>query len=132
VALAAGGALWEKAASNEQVVQGRRGEERRDARHVIAVDNLARDARYALRRIRRAPAFAVGVWSNSTIRTLSDLLMLRCDTDSGAFAAGRIHWRTIVVNRELAARNQYARTFDVFKGKRENGHRASRALLTTP
>jgi putative ABC transport system permease protein len=32
-----------------------------DARGVVAVDNLARDARYALRRIRRAPAFAAGV-----------------------------------------------------------------------
>jgi predicted permease len=34
---------------------------RRDARGVVAIDNLARDARYALRRIRRAPAFALGV-----------------------------------------------------------------------
>lgn len=36
-------------------------EETRDARGVVAVDNLLRDARYALRRIRRAPAFAAGV-----------------------------------------------------------------------
>ena len=35
--------------------------ETQDARGVVAVDNLARDARYALRRIRRAPAFAGGV-----------------------------------------------------------------------
>jgi putative ABC transport system permease protein len=32
-----------------------------DARGVVAIDNLARDARYAVRRIRRAPAFAFGV-----------------------------------------------------------------------
>jgi len=36
-------------------------EETRDARGVVAIDNLVRDARYALRRIRRAPAFAAGV-----------------------------------------------------------------------
>jgi predicted permease len=36
-------------------------EETRDARGVVAFDDLARDARYALRRIRRAPAFASGV-----------------------------------------------------------------------
>ncbi|MGQ0642767.1 MAG: ADOP family duplicated permease [Gemmatimonadaceae bacterium] len=33
----------------------------RDARGVAALDNVARDARFALRRIRRAPAFAAGV-----------------------------------------------------------------------
>jgi putative ABC transport system permease protein len=36
-------------------------EEVRDARGVVALDNLARDARFALRRLRRAPAFAAGV-----------------------------------------------------------------------
>jgi len=36
-------------------------EETRDARGLVVVDNLARDARYALRRIVRAPAFAIGV-----------------------------------------------------------------------
>lgn len=36
-------------------------EETRDARGVVALDNLARDARFALRRIRRAPGFAAGV-----------------------------------------------------------------------
>src|SRR5688572_23475145 len=36
-------------------------EETSDARGVIAIDNLARDTRFALRRIRRAPAFAAGV-----------------------------------------------------------------------
>ena len=36
-------------------------EETSDARGVVAIDNLARDTRYALRRIRRAPAFAGGV-----------------------------------------------------------------------
>ena len=36
-------------------------EETRDARGIVAVDNLLRDARFALRRIRRAPAFATGV-----------------------------------------------------------------------
>jgi predicted permease len=41
--------------------QQRFDEETRDARGVVAIDNLARDARYALRRIRRAPAFAGGV-----------------------------------------------------------------------
>ena len=32
-----------------------------DARGVVAVDNLARDAQYAVRRIRRAPSFSAGV-----------------------------------------------------------------------
>ena len=41
--------------------QQRFAEETRDARGVVAIDNLVRDARYALRRIRRAPAFATGV-----------------------------------------------------------------------
>ena len=36
-------------------------EESGDARGVVAVDNLARDARFAFRRVRRAPAFAAGV-----------------------------------------------------------------------
>jgi predicted permease len=36
-------------------------EETTDARGVVALDNLARDARFALRRLRRAPAFAAGV-----------------------------------------------------------------------
>ena len=36
-------------------------EETADARGVVAVDNLTRDARFALRRVRRAPAFAAGV-----------------------------------------------------------------------
>ncbi|MGH7638945.1 MAG: ADOP family duplicated permease [Gemmatimonadaceae bacterium] len=36
-------------------------EETRDARGVVALDNIARDTRFALRRIRRAPAFAAGV-----------------------------------------------------------------------
>jgi len=36
-------------------------EETSDARGVVALDNLARDARFAVRRIRRAPAFAAGV-----------------------------------------------------------------------
>jgi putative ABC transport system permease protein len=36
-------------------------EETSGARGVVAIDNLARDARYALRRIRLAPAFAAGV-----------------------------------------------------------------------
>src|SRR3712207_4088284 len=36
-------------------------EETRDARGVAALDNLARDIRLALRRIRRAPGFAAGV-----------------------------------------------------------------------
>lgn len=35
--------------------------ETRDTRGVAAIDNLTRDARFALRRIRRAPAFAAGV-----------------------------------------------------------------------
>jgi predicted permease len=37
------------------------GEETRDARGVVALDNLARDTRFALRRLKRAPAFAIGV-----------------------------------------------------------------------
>src|SRR5262245_8967008 len=36
-------------------------EETRDARGVVALDNLARDIRFALRRVRRAPGFAAGV-----------------------------------------------------------------------
>lgn len=36
-------------------------EETRDARGVVALDNVARDARFAVRRLRRGPAFAVGV-----------------------------------------------------------------------
>jgi putative ABC transport system permease protein len=36
-------------------------EETSDARGVVAIDNLARDIRFALRRIRRAPHFAAGV-----------------------------------------------------------------------
>ncbi len=36
-------------------------EDTSDARGIVAVDNLARDARFALRRIRRAPGFAAGV-----------------------------------------------------------------------
>src|SRR5207248_3051877 len=36
-------------------------EETRDASGVVALDNLARDARFAVRRLRRAPAFATGV-----------------------------------------------------------------------
>src|SRR5688500_12111186 len=36
-------------------------EETSDARGIVAVDNLLRDTRFALRRIRRAPAFAAGV-----------------------------------------------------------------------
>ena len=36
-------------------------EETRDARGVVALDNLARDARFAFRRLHRAPAFAAGV-----------------------------------------------------------------------
>ncbi|MGH7638944.1 MAG: ADOP family duplicated permease [Gemmatimonadaceae bacterium] len=35
--------------------------ETRDARGVVAIDNLGRDARFAFRRLRRAPAFAAGV-----------------------------------------------------------------------
>jgi predicted permease len=37
------------------------GEEAADARGVVAFDNLARDARFAFRRLKRAPAFAAGV-----------------------------------------------------------------------
>ena len=36
-------------------------EETSDARGVVAVDNLVRDTRFALRRLHRAPAFATGV-----------------------------------------------------------------------
>jgi hypothetical protein len=36
-------------------------EETQEARGVVLVDNLARDLRFALRRIRRAPGFAAGV-----------------------------------------------------------------------
>jgi predicted permease len=36
-------------------------EEIHDARGVVALDNVARDARYAFRRLRRAPGFAAGV-----------------------------------------------------------------------
>ncbi|MEX2154257.1 MAG: ADOP family duplicated permease [Gemmatimonadaceae bacterium] len=36
-------------------------EETRDARGVVAIDSIARDTRFALRRIHRAPAFAAGV-----------------------------------------------------------------------
>ena len=36
-------------------------EETRDARGVVALDNIARETRFAIRRIRRAPAFAAGV-----------------------------------------------------------------------
>lgn len=36
-------------------------EETRDARGMVALDNLVRDTRFAFRRLRRAPAFAVGV-----------------------------------------------------------------------
>lgn len=36
-------------------------EETREARGIAAIDNLVRDARFALRRMRRAPAFAAGV-----------------------------------------------------------------------
>jgi predicted permease len=36
-------------------------EETSDARGVVALDNVARDARFALRRLKRAPGFAVGV-----------------------------------------------------------------------
>ncbi|HSA57510.1 MAG TPA: ABC transporter permease, partial [Gemmatimonadaceae bacterium] len=41
--------------------QQRYREETRDARGVVALDNIARDTRFAIRRIRRAPAFAAGV-----------------------------------------------------------------------
>ncbi|MEX2179787.1 MAG: ADOP family duplicated permease [Gemmatimonadaceae bacterium] len=41
--------------------QQRYREEARDARGVVALDNLVRDARFALRRIHRAPGFAAGV-----------------------------------------------------------------------
>src|SRR5262245_58680481 len=36
-------------------------EETTDARRVVALDNLARDTRFALRRLRRAPGFSAGV-----------------------------------------------------------------------
>ena len=36
-------------------------EETSDARGLVAFDNLARDSRFALRRLRRAPGFAGGV-----------------------------------------------------------------------
>ena len=36
-------------------------EETRDVRGVVAIDNLTRDVRFALRRVRRAPGFAAGV-----------------------------------------------------------------------
>lgn len=36
-------------------------EETREARGIVALDNLARDARFAFRRLRRAPGFAAGV-----------------------------------------------------------------------
>ena len=36
-------------------------EETRAARGVVALDNLTRDTRFALRRLRRAPGFAIGV-----------------------------------------------------------------------
>ena len=36
-------------------------EETSDARGVVALDNLARDTRFAFRRLHRAPAFAAGV-----------------------------------------------------------------------
>src|SRR5690349_18820773 len=36
-------------------------EETSDARGVVALDNLGRDTRFALRRLRRAPGFAAGV-----------------------------------------------------------------------
>ena len=36
-------------------------EETRDARGVVAFDNIARDSRYAFRRLHRAPAFSAGV-----------------------------------------------------------------------
>jgi predicted permease len=36
-------------------------EETADARGIVAIDNLARDARFALRRLHRAPGFAAGV-----------------------------------------------------------------------
>src|SRR5262245_52178682 len=36
-------------------------EETSDARGVVALDNLARDLRFALRRLRRAPGFSAGV-----------------------------------------------------------------------
>ncbi|HWH52529.1 MAG TPA: ABC transporter permease, partial [Gemmatimonadaceae bacterium] len=36
-------------------------EDTSDARGVVALDNLARDTRFALRRLRRAPSFAIGV-----------------------------------------------------------------------
>src|SRR4051794_24874539 len=37
------------------------GEETHDVRGVVALDNLVRDMRFALRRLRRAPGFAAGV-----------------------------------------------------------------------
>lgn len=36
-------------------------EETSDARGIVALDNLARDTRFALRRVRRAPGYAIGV-----------------------------------------------------------------------
>src|SRR6187397_2496577 len=36
-------------------------EETQSARGVVALDNVARDARFAFRRLHRAPAFAAGV-----------------------------------------------------------------------
>src|SRR4051812_34464636 len=36
-------------------------DEVRDARGFVTLDNLAREARFAVRRMRRAPAFAAGV-----------------------------------------------------------------------
>src|SRR5688572_323104 len=36
-------------------------EETSDARGIVAIDNLLRDTRFAVRRMRRAPAFAAGV-----------------------------------------------------------------------
>jgi putative ABC transport system permease protein len=41
--------------------RGRFREDTSDARGIVAIDNLARDARFALRRLRRAPSFAIGV-----------------------------------------------------------------------
>src|SRR6185312_6919186 len=60
-------------------------EQCRDARGIAPLEDLARDLRFALRRLRRAPVFtlvavatlALGIGANTALFTLVDAVMLR-------------------------------------------------------
>ena len=78
-------------------------EETSDARGVVAFDNLARDTRFALRRLRRAPAFAAGV-----IATLG--IGIGAAVGIGAIvyhdemvdaATLRVEWKKLVIGKKM-------------------------------